>query len=89
MGEKELKILVDNNESFYKLVQKKAPAMRMLIVTEFASVDMRRLSNDGIMYLFAEVMTDLAPRFTKVVTWDWLVNELSLIAEDVENAKKS
>lgn len=80
---------MDNNESFYKLVQKKAPAMRTLIVNEFASVDMRQLSNNGIMYLFSEVMTDLAPWFTKVVTWDWLVNELSLIAEDVENAKKS
>lgn len=79
---------MDRNESFYKLVQKKAPAMRKLIVSEFASVDMRQLSNNGIMYLFAEVMTEMAPWFTQVVTWDWLVNELSLIAEDVENAKK-
>lgn len=79
---------MDRNESFYKLVQKKAPAMRKLIVSEFASVDMRQLSDNGIMYLFAEVMTEMAPWFTKVVTWDWLVNELSLIAEDVENAKK-
>jgi len=89
VGEKELKILVESNQSFYKIVQKKAPAMRKLIVSEFASVDMRQLSDDGIMYLFAEVMTDLAPWFSRTVTWDWLVNELSLIAEDVENAKKS
>ena len=79
---------MESNQSFYKLVQKKAPAMRQLIVSEFASVDMRQLSDNGIMYLFTEVMTETAPWFTRVITWDWLVKELSLIAEDVENAKK-
>ena len=79
---------MESNQSFYKLVQEKAPARRALIVSEFASVDMKQLSNNGIMYLFSEVMTEVAPWFSRVISWDWLVNELSLIAEDVENAKK-
>jgi len=89
VGEKELRKLVDSNESFYGIIQRKAPAMRQLIVTEFMSVDISQLVTGGFMYLFVESMVEMAPWFGQVVTEEWLTTEVELIAKDVENARKS